>query len=34
MTSGEIRNQFLKFFEGKGHTIVPSAPIVVKTTQP
>ncbi|MBJ7429468.1 MAG: alanine--tRNA ligase, partial [Bacteroidia bacterium] len=29
-TSGEIRNQFLKFFEGKGHTIVPSAPIVVK----
>ncbi len=30
MTSGEIRNQFLKFFEGKGHTIVPSAPIVVK----
>ena len=30
MTSGEIRNQFLKFFESKGHTIVPSAPIVVK----
>lgn len=30
MTSGEIRNQFLRFFESKGHTIVPSAPIVVK----
>lgn len=30
MTSNEIRNTFLKFFESKGHTIVPSAPIVVK----
>ncbi len=30
MTSNEIRQQFLKFFESKGHTIVPSAPMVVK----
>jgi alanyl-tRNA synthetase len=30
MTSSEIRQQFLDFFQTKGHTIVPSAPIVVK----
>jgi alanyl-tRNA synthetase len=30
MTAAEIREKFLKFFESKGHTIVPSAPIVVK----
>ena len=30
MTSQEIRKQFLKFFESKGHTIVPSAPTVLK----
>jgi alanyl-tRNA synthetase len=30
MTSKEIRKAFLDFFEGKGHKIVPSAPIVVK----
>ncbi len=30
MTSNEIRKQFLEFFRSKGHTIVPSAPIVVK----
>ncbi len=30
MTSAEIRKQFLDFFASKGHTIVPSAPIVVK----
>jgi len=30
MTSSEIRKQFLDFFKSKGHTIVPSAPIVVK----
>jgi alanyl-tRNA synthetase len=30
MTASEIRNTFLKFFESKGHVIVPSAPIVVK----
>ncbi|MEI7736871.1 MAG: alanine--tRNA ligase-related protein, partial [Ferruginibacter sp.] len=29
-TSAEIRQQFLEFFKSKGHTIVPSAPIVVK----
>ncbi len=29
-TSAEIRQQFLDFFRSKGHTIVPSAPIVVK----
>ncbi len=30
MTSSEIRQQFLDFFASKGHTIVPSAPIVLK----
>jgi alanyl-tRNA synthetase len=30
LTSAEIRQKFLDFFESKGHTIVPSAPIVVK----
>lgn len=30
LTSAEIRKQFLDFFASKGHTIVPSAPIVVK----
>ena len=30
MTSNEIRQAFLDFFESKGHKIVPSAPIVVK----
>lgn len=29
-TSTEIRKQFLDFFAAKGHTIVPSAPIVIK----
>ena len=30
MTSKEIRKKFLDFFETKGHTVVPSAPMVVK----
>lgn len=30
MKSAEIRQKFLDFFESKGHTIVPSAPMVVK----
>ena len=30
MTSNEIRAKFLEFFASKGHTIVPSAPMVVK----
>lgn len=30
MTSKQIRQQFLDFFQSKGHKIVPSAPIVVK----
>ena len=30
MTSGDIRKTFLNFFEEKEHTIVPSAPMVVK----
>ena len=30
MTSAEIRQEFLDFFQSKGHAIVPSAPIVVK----
>ena len=29
-TAANIRQEFLKFFEEKGHKIVPSAPIVVK----
>ena len=28
MTSSEIRQSFLDFFRGKGHTIVPSAPLM------
>src|SRR5215207_6587245 len=30
MDSGLIRRKFLEFFEKKGHTIVPSAPLVLK----
>ena len=30
MTANEIRDSYLKYFESKGHVIVPSAPIVVK----
>ncbi len=30
MTSNEIRQKFLDFFASKGHTIVPSAPMVIK----
>lgn len=30
MTSQDIRQKFLDFFAGKQHTVVPSAPIVVK----
>ena len=30
MTSKEIRKKFLDFFASKGHTVVPSAPMVVK----
>ena len=30
MTAKEIRDSFKKFFESKGHAIVPSAPMVVK----
>lgn len=30
MTSQEIRQKFLDFFESKGHKIVPSAPMVIK----
>ena len=29
-TAKEIRQQFLEFFASKGHTIVPSAPMVIK----
>src|SRR6478609_5620386 len=28
MKSSDIRSRFLKYFEGKGHTIVPSSPLV------
>ena len=30
MTANEIRDSFKHFFESKGHTIVPSAPMVIK----
>ena len=30
MTANEIRDSFLRYFESKGHKIVPSAPMVVK----
>ena len=30
ITSNEIRQKFLDFFASKGHTVVPSAPMVVK----
>ena len=30
MTANEIRQKFLDFFASKGHTVVPSAPMVVK----
>ena len=30
MTSKEIRQKFLDFYASKGHTIVPSAPMVIK----
>jgi alanyl-tRNA synthetase len=34
MDSATIRRKFLDFFENKGHKIVPSAPLVLKTTRP
>ncbi len=30
MTANEIRDSYKKFFESKGHTVVPSAPMVIK----
>ena len=30
MTSKEIRQKYLDFFASKGHTVVPSAPMVIK----
>ena len=30
MTAKEIRQKFLEFFASKGHTVVPSAPMVIK----
>ena len=30
LTAKEIRDSYKKFFESKGHTIVPSAPMVIK----
>ncbi|MBR2300957.1 MAG: hypothetical protein IKA41_03280, partial [Bacteroidaceae bacterium] len=30
LTSKEIRESFKRFFEERGHLIVPSAPMVVK----
>ncbi|HEY9487215.1 MAG TPA: alanine--tRNA ligase-related protein, partial [Chryseosolibacter sp.] len=31
MDSGSVRRTFLRFFESKGHLIVPSAPLVLKS---
>ena len=28
METAEIRRRFLAFFEGRGHTVVPSAPLL------
>jgi alanyl-tRNA synthetase len=28
MTSTDLKEKYLKFFEGKGHKIIPSAPLV------
>ncbi|HCQ19584.1 MAG TPA: hypothetical protein DIU42_10315, partial [Dermacoccus sp.] len=28
METAEIRRRWLQFFEGKGHTVVPSAPLI------
>ena len=33
-TTADIRRDFLEFFASKGHTIVPSAPLVLATTRP
>ena len=30
MTSKQIRQSFLEFFQSKGHQLVPSAPMVIK----
>ena len=30
MTANEIRQKFIDFFQSKGHTVVPSAPMVIK----
>ena len=30
MTANEIRESYKQFFASKGHTIVPSAPMVIK----
>ena len=30
MTANEVRESFKKYFEGKGHCVVPSAPMVIK----
>ena len=34
MTSKEIREKFLEFMEGKGHTIIPSASLIPDETDP
>jgi alanyl-tRNA synthetase len=30
MTAQEIRNEYLKFFEGRGHKVIPRAPLVLQ----
>src|SRR6266567_1217774 len=32
MTANELREKYLKFFESKGHTIIPSASVVPRET--
>jgi alanyl-tRNA synthetase len=33
-TSTEVRRAFLEFFRAKGHEVVPSSPLVPRTTPP
>ncbi|HDZ85077.1 MAG TPA: alanine--tRNA ligase, partial [Candidatus Moranbacteria bacterium] len=34
MTAQELRKKFLDFFKSKGHTIIPSASLIPKETDP
>lgn len=34
MTANELREKFLEFFKSKGHTIIPSASLIPRETDP